>query len=79
MLPEIRQRYNASFTEETYQAFVAQIKEDFPNTLEFRVAETPAFIPKALTQRLVQAGEDIIDVMIQPDFKAKTERAIPAD
>ncbi len=79
MLPEIRQRYNASFTEETYQTFVAQIKEDFPNTLEFRVAETPAFIPKALTQRLVQAGEDIIDVMIQPDFKAKTERAIPAD
>ena len=79
MLPEIRQRYNASFTEETYQAFVAQINEDFPNTLEFRVAETPAFIPKALTQKLVQAGEDIIDVMIQPDFKAKTERAIPAD
>lgn len=79
MLPEIRQRYNASFTDETYEAFVAQIKEDFPNTLEFRVAETPAFIPKALTQRLVQAGEDIIDVMIQPDFKAKTERAIPAD
>lgn len=79
MLPEIRQRYNASFTEETYQAFVSQIKEDFPNTLEFRVAETPAFIPKALTQKLIQAGEDIIDVMIQPDFKAKTERAIPAD
>ncbi len=79
MLPEIRQRYNASFTEETYQAFVAQIKEDFPNTLEFRVAETPAFIPKALTQKLIQAGEDIVDVMIQPDFKAKTERAIPDD
>lgn len=79
MLPEIRQRYNDSFTEAAYQAFVAQIKEDFPNTLEFRVAETPAFIPKALTQKLVQAGEDIIDVMIQPDFKAKTERAIPAD
>ncbi|WP_373552715.1 hypothetical protein [Haliscomenobacter sp.] len=79
MLPEIRQRYNASFTEANYQAFVAQINEDFPNTLEFRVAETPAFIPKALTQKLVQAGEDIIDVMIQPDFKAKTERAIPAD
>lgn len=79
MLPEIRQRYNTSFTEETYKAFVAQIKNDFPDTLEFRIAETPAFIPKALTQRLVQAGEDIIDVMIQPDFKAKTERAIPAD
>ena len=79
MLPEIRQRYNASFTEATYQAFVAQINEDFPNTLEFRVAETPAFIPKALTQKLIQAGEDIIDVMTQPDFKAKTERAIPAD
>ena len=79
MLPEIRQRYNDSFTEAAYQAFVAQINEDFPNTLEFRVAETPAFIPKALTQKLVQAGEDIFDVMIQPDFKAKTERAIPAD
>lgn len=79
MLPEIRQRYNASFTEEAYHAFVEQIKADFPNTLEFRIAETPTFIPKALTEKLVQAGEDIVDVMVSPDFTAKTDRAIPAE
>lgn len=79
MLPEIRKRYNDSFSDETYGVFVEQINHDFPHTLEFRVAETPTFIPKALTEKLIQAGEDIIDVMVQPDFKAKTERAIPAD
>lgn len=79
MLSEIRQRYNAAFSEETYEVFVEQVKEDFPDTLEFRIAETPVFIPKALREKLVQAGEDIVDAMVQPDFKAKTERAIPLD
>lgn len=79
MLPEIRQRYNAAFSTETYEVFIEQVKEDFPNTLEFRIAETPVFVPKALRDKLVQAGEDIVDVMVQPDFKAKTERAIPLD
>ena len=79
MLPEIRQRYNAAFSTETYEVFVEQVKEDFPDTLEFRIAETPVFIPKALRKKLVQAGEDIVDALVQPDFKAKTERAIPLD
>ncbi len=79
MIPEIRQQYNAQFSEKAYQDFLEDMKAEFPGQLDFRVAETPVFVPKLLKDKLIRAGEDIIDVLIQPDFMAKTQRAIPAD
>src|SRR5690606_2408397 len=43
----------------------------------FRVAETPVFVPAALTSKLVQACEEIVEVILQPDFKELTQDAIP--
>jgi len=79
MIPAIRQQYNADFTEEKYLAFVQNVKDSFPDTLEFRMSETPVFVPHDLRDKLISAGEHIIDVIVQPDFMEKTERAIPAD
>jgi hypothetical protein len=79
MIPAIRQQYNADFTEEKYLAFVQNVKDSFPDTLEFRMSETPVFVPHDLRDKLIAAGEHIIDVIVQPDFMEKTERAIPAD
>jgi hypothetical protein len=79
MIPEIRQQYNAQFSEKAYHDFVADMKAEFPGQLDFRVAETPVFVPRLLKDKLIRAGEDIIDVLVQPDFMAKTQRAIPPD
>jgi hypothetical protein len=79
MLPEIRKRYNDTFTDAQYLAFVEHVKDSFPNTLEFRLAETPVFVPHDLRDKLIAAGEQIIDVIVRPDFMEKTDRAIPSD
>ena len=57
---------------------LADIDQQLPHQLDFRVAETPVFVPRALRDKLIQAGEDIIRVIQRPDFKQQTEVAIPA-
>ena len=77
MIPEVRTFYNQQFTAEQYQAFLAGIAADTGIVPAFRVAETPVFVPAALSNKLVQACEEIVDVLLRPDFKTITQDAIP--
>jgi hypothetical protein len=77
MIANHRQEYNKRFDAKTYAAFLQQFEVDFPGQLDFRVAETPVFVPKGLKEKIIQAGEDIIDGLLDPAYKARTERAIP--
>ncbi|QNR84647.1 hypothetical protein H9N25_22600 [Pedobacter riviphilus] len=78
MIPAQRQKYNQQFTREKYQAFLTQLGLGYPE-IPFRVAETPIFIPKRLKQKLIEAGEEIIKLIKQPNFKALTQKSIPTD
>lgn len=77
MQKDLRRRFNDHFSEEKYQAFLAHIESLHPGSLDFRIAETPIFIPQDFTQKMLDACEDIIDIIVKPDFKALTEKAIP--
>lgn len=79
MIQSIRQAYNAAFTPEQYQLFLDAIQAEVPDQLDFRVAETPVFVPAGLKAKLLQACDDIVGVLTRPDFKSNTENAIPAD
>ncbi len=77
MIPAYRQIFNAAFTPAKYREMMADIDQQLPDQLEFRVAETPVFVPTELRDKLIAAGENLINVIAQPDFKARTEAAIP--
>ncbi|QDA61777.1 hypothetical protein [Hymenobacter jejuensis] len=77
MIPEIRRAYNAGFSPQRYQEMLAAIAQDLPGQLDFRVAETPIFVPAALRDKLISAGESIIDVLTADNFKALTDKAVP--
>ncbi len=79
MQKELRQRFNSNFTEAKYEAYLQEIEALHPGALDFRNAETPVFVPKAFTQKMLDACEDIIDVIVQPGFSSLTARAIPTD
>ena len=78
MHQEARKQYNQSFSEEKYQQLISSIETDFPDQLDFRVAETPVFVPKDLKDKLIAACDEIIEIIVSDDFKSKTDRAIPA-
>lgn len=77
MFKKARDRFNASFSTEKYQKMLAEIQQEFPDALEFRVAETPVFIDRDLKTKLLIASNDVIDTIAKPNFKKNTEAAIP--
>ncbi|MVM32668.1 hypothetical protein GO755_21685 [Spirosoma sp. HMF4905] len=78
MIQSVRETYNQAFSPERYRAFLDKINADLPDQLDFRVAETPVFVPKVLTDNILQACDDIVSVITRDDFKKLTEKAIPA-
>jgi glutathionylspermidine synthase len=77
MIEHYRSKFNDSFTAEKYADFLAALEKGLTK-IPFRVAETPVFIPEELKQQLIDAGEEIINLIRQPDFKTLTAHAIPA-
>ena len=79
MQTELRDRFNENFSEEKYQAYIQRLEALHPGALDFRVAETPLYIPKDFTTKMLDACEDIIDVIVHPSFLERTDRSIPAN
>lgn len=77
MISTIRQRFNQSFSEEKYHAYLEALNQLYPNPIEFRVAETPIFIDKDFKNKILSACEHIVDVITQFNFNTITSNAIP--
>ena len=77
MIKALREEFNRDFTEAKYKAFLKDLDSKHPGDILFRIAETPIFIPKAFTKKVMDACEAIVDVIIDKDFKKLTNGAIP--
>ena len=76
MIASIRQKFNAAFTEEVYQNYLAALNTPFPGALDFSVAETPIFIDKVFIQKVLSTG-DYVNQVIQSDrFNSITEPSL---
>ncbi len=79
MIPLLRQKFNTTFSKEKYYQYIKQIEAIQPGALDFRNAETPIFIPKEFTNKMLTACEEIIDVITDEKFISITDRGIPKD
>jgi hypothetical protein len=77
MIPAIRKAYNDSFTQEKYQAFLKDLHAVHPDAIEFRVAETPIYVSKEFTHKMLDACESIVDIITDAKFMELTKNAIP--
>lgn len=77
MIPALRQRYNAAFTEARYAAFTAELNKAMYWPVDFRIAESPLFFDETTTRELVKAADDIIGQLAQPGFDKHARTAIP--
>ena len=78
MVLQLREEFNKNFTEKKYEEFLEDLNSKHPGDIVFRVAETPIFVPKDFTNKMIGACETIVDFIKDPGFKKLTERAIPA-
>ena len=77
MVPELRRQYNQEFTEEKYQSYIKELQSLYPGHLDFRVAETPVFVPKDFEQKMLAACDAIIEVVSTPEYFRQSDKAIP--
>ncbi|ANI89221.1 hypothetical protein A9P82_07905 [Arachidicoccus ginsenosidimutans] len=79
MITTIRNDFNNHFSEDKYKNYLAYLEKDFPGTLDFRIAETPVFVDKGFKEKMLSAGEAVIDKILSPEFKQLTQNAIPGN
>ena len=78
MIPALRQRYNAAFTEQAYAALLGDLATAHRWGPDFRVAETPLFLDAAAAAGLARAAADIVAQLATPAFRAHAAGAVPA-
>lgn len=77
MIPAIRKAYNEAITKEKYENFLQDLHNVHPGQIDFRVAETPVFVPAGFKDKMISACESIVDIIADPKFKELTKNAIP--
>lgn len=79
MVPRLRKKFNEGFRPETYAAYLAELNSKHPGAIDFRVAETPVFVDKDFTSKILSACESIVDVITQYNFSTLSSHAIPKE
>ncbi len=79
MIKELRQKFNASFTEEKYNNFLNELNSVLKYPADFRVCETPLFLSDDLTQELLNACDDISSQLSDKKFLSESINAVPKD
>ncbi len=77
MISQYREAYNTQFTEEKYKQFLADLDAEAGYPVQFRVAESPIFIPISLKEKLIAAGDQILQTVMSEKYLKQSFTAIP--
>lgn len=79
MIPELRSSFNANFTSGAYAELLRRLDRQCGGPIQFRVAETPIFLPRNLLDEMANEGAALAQYLIaNPVYLAAARRAIPA-
>ncbi len=77
MIPAYRDRYNADFTEEKYKSFLEDLNREAGYHIDFRIAESPIFVPRDFRNKLLEAAGEILSTVTAPEYFSRSDAAIP--
>jgi hypothetical protein len=80
MVPERRRAFNARFTEDRYQAYCAALERQCGTPIEFRLSETPCFLPERLIDGLVDVSDALLHQLLDnPEYRRAADAVVPAE
>ena len=78
VIPELRRQFNEQFTPDRYAALLSLVDARCGAHVDFRVAETPIFLPAALLEGMAEAGAQLThSLLANPACLAAATLAIP--
>ena len=72
-----RKVFNEQFTPERYEWYQRELSRRLDCTFEFRLAESPVFLPDDFKTSIVDAAQAIVAQLSDPARLEKMKRAIP--
>jgi len=80
LIDALRARFNREFTADRYRAFAAELERRVGVPVEFRLSETPCFLPAALVGRLDETAQMLVaELLGRPDYLRAAEAVVPED
>lgn len=76
MIAQYRDKFNEQFSEAKYQNYLQYMNLLYPNSVDFRIAETPLFLPNTFKDKLLKVGEYVCKQIQNPDFKLITQPSL---
>ncbi len=78
MIPELRRAYNAAFTQQKYAEYRRRLEAEAGCPIEFRLCETPIFLPPELRDDMVRSATEIWEELSTPENLRRSLEAVPA-
>lgn len=76
MIGALRDQFNNSYTEDKYHDLLRTLVIDQIYKPNFRIAETPIFLPEGLKEKLIDACNLLIDYIISDAFKVQSQSVL---
>ena len=77
MIKSLREKYISEFTQSKYEDFVKDMNSEFDYKIDFRIAETPIFLPKHLMNEISNAAEEFTTALQSKEFKEFSKGGLP--
>lgn len=80
MIPQLRARFNEQFRPDAHHRLLACVEERCRAPVEFRVAQTPVFVPLAMLEQMAATGVEMAEALVDnAAYLAAARQAIPAE
>lgn len=77
MVPHLREDFNRCFSAEKYQKFLRELDEAAGVHVDFRVCETPVFMPAEIRLSFTQAATELAQQVSRPEYLRASLAAVP--
>jgi len=78
MIPGLREEFNRKFTPEKYRRFLRSLDQAAGTHIEFRVSETPCFVPRELLDQMADYGRDLVlQLTGNADYLRASDASVP--
>src|SRR5205814_9848180 len=74
---QFRELFNQQFTEELYESYKRNLARRLDCNFEFRLAESPLFLPDDFKAQLTESARAIVDQLGKPENIERMKQAIP--
>jgi hypothetical protein len=79
LIAELRQSFNQGFSSGKYASLLDLLQERCGTRVEFRVSETPIFVPAELLQQMAEEGASLAQTLVEaPYYLEEARRAVPS-